>query len=412
MTNLSTFTIRFYVQKGKPKPDGRVPVFCRITVNRDACAFSLKTHIAPERWSSEEGRALGFSKEDKEMNRLLDDYRALMKSSYNDLLFRGEVVTAEKVKRMALGMDDTKYLLLELCDKFIEDYSQLVGTGEVTRTTYQRYVLTRERLSEFILNKYRMSDIPVADINHSFIKGFDLHNRTEHTAANNTAVRFIKHFRTMFNLARNNGWVSTDPFATYKVQMEKVNRGYLTQEEVNAIITKEFTNRRLDVVKDMFLFSVFTGLAYIDVRELTLENILFKDDGTVWIDTTRHKTNNVVQVQLLDIPRMIIEKYRDKGKKGRLLPIPCNQKVNDYLKEIAAICNIEKNLSYHLARHTFATTITLENGVPIETVSKMLGHSSIKTTQIYARITQRKIGQDMNNLAKVLQGKVSQAAIV
>jgi site-specific recombinase XerD len=401
-TKNSTFSIRFIAQKGKCNAEGKAPILARIIINGEKVHFSTKFRIDPDRWDSVQGRTLHFTKEEKNIDAMLDDYRALVISRYNEMMFTGAVVTASTLKMSVLNLDEKSCKLLELCDRFIEDYYKLVLSKSVTQCTYQRYVLTRNRLAEFMQVKYGVDDLPLADINHSFIKGFDLHNRNQHAAANNTAARFVKHFRTMYNLALHNGWARTDPFANYKIHFEKVNRGFLTQDEIDRITSREFTNKRLEVVRDMFLFSVYTGLAYIDVRELTRTNLQHRADGTTWIVTARQKTNNPVSVMLLDIPRAIMERYGGLGKKGRLLPIPSNQKVNDYLKEIATLCGIEKNLSYHLARHTFATTITLANGVPIETVSKILGHTSIKTTQIYARITDTKIGHDMGVLAAKL----------
>lgn len=402
MKTTSTFRIIFIVQKGKPRPDGRVPVLARITLNGEMAHITTSVDVDVERWLPKEGRTIGGTRVEKDANSTLDDYRALIKQKYNELLMRGEVVTANRIKQAVTSLDEKRYQLLDICDQFIEDYNKLVITKSVTKCTYQRYVLTRERLAEFIRAKHRVGDISVSDVNHSFIKGFDLWNRTEHGSANNTAARFVKHFRTMYNLAMNNGWVRTDPFANYKIQLEKVNRGYLTQEEIDRLIIKEFKNARLEVVKDMFLFSVYTGLAYIDVRQLTENNVEDREDGSIWIVTTRQKTNNPVTVPLLTIPAQIVNKYKGQTKDGRLLPIPSNQKTNDYLKEIAAVCGIDKTLTFHLARHTFATTITLENGVPIETVSKMLGHNSLKTTQIYARTTVSKISADMGVLAQKL----------
>ncbi len=411
MNTKSTFRVLFLTQKGKPRPDGRVPVVARITFNGQMAHFTTSVDVDPDTWLPKDGRTVGVTKTDKEANSSLEDYRVLIRQKYNDLLMAGEIITAARIKQAVTSLDEKCYNLLEICQEFIDDYYKLMATGSVTQCTYQRYVLTRERLKEFIKMKYRASDLSISQVNHSFIKGFDLHNRTEHAAANNTAARFVKHFRTMFNLALNNGWVRTDPFASYKIQLEKVNRGYLTQEELDAMIGREFSNTRLAVIRDMFLFSVYTGLAYVDVRQLTRENIEYREDGSVWLTTARQKTNNPVRLPLLTIPAQIIERYKGTAKGGRLLPIPSNQKVNDYLKEIATLCGIEKNLSYHLARHTFATTITLENGVPIETVSKMLGHNSIKTTQIYARITASKIGHDMGVLAAKLNAQPAAIAV-
>ena len=167
---------------------------------------------------------------------------------------------------------------------------------------------------------------------------------------------------------------------------------------------KEFATKRLDLIRDIFVFACYTGFAYVDVARLNKDMIEMWPDGNLWIKTYRQKTKVPVNIRLLDIPKMIIDKYEGQAKGDKLLPVPSNQKVNDYLKEIAAVCGIDKNISFHLARHTFATTITLSNGVPIESVSKMLGHTNIKTTQIYARITDQKVNKDMEMLAEKLNG--------
>lgn len=199
--------------------------------------------------------------------------------------------------------------------------------------------------------------------------------------------------------AKNNGWIFNDPFANYRIRLKKVDRGYLTEEELQRILQKKMPCTRLEQVRDVFIFSCFTGLAYIDVRNLTKENIRTSFDGKLWIMTHRHKTQTSVNVPLLKVPQLLLEKYEGMLPDGRLLPVLSNQKLNSYLKEIADLCGIEKNITFHLARHTFATTMTLAKGVPIETVSKMLGHTNIVTTQIYARITNDKIGRDMQALA-------------
>ena len=203
--------------------------------------------------------------------------------------------------------------------------------------------------------------------------------------------------------AKNNGWIFHDPFTNYRIRLKKVDRGYLTEEELQRILQKKMQCGRLEQVRDIFIFSCFTGLAYIDVQNLTKENIRTSFDGKLWIMTHRHKTQTPVNVPLLKVPQMLLKKYEGTLPDGRLLPVLSNQKLNSYLKEIADLCGIEKNITFHLARHTFATTMTLAKGVPIETVSKMLGHTNIVTTQIYARITNDKIGRDMQLLAGQLE---------
>ncbi len=217
-------------------------------------------------------------------------------------------------------------------------------------------------------------------------------------------------FRMIIIKAKNNGWIFADPFINYKIHLKRVDRGYLTETEIKKILKKQFTCKRLEQVRDIFIFSCFTGLAYIDVRNLTKDNIQTSFDGKLWIMTARQKTDTTVTVPLLKVPQAILKKYEGTQADGRLLPVLSNQKLNSYLKEIADLCGITKTITFHLARHTFATTMTLAKGVPIETVSKMLGHTNITTTQIYARITNDKIGRDMQALSGKL-GEIEKIAL-
>lgn len=215
----------------------------------------------------------------------------------------------------------------------------------------------------------------------------------------------MQRFRTVFNFIINTGYdMKVDPFANFRFHTQKVNREILSKDEIDKIYLKKFSTERLDQVRDIFIFQCYTGLAYIDVYNLTEEEVRLAYGEQFWIMTEREKTKEPVNVPLLDIPLAILEKYKDKRDEnnGRLLPVSTNQKMNEYLKKIAAICGIKKNLSTHVARHTFATTIALANGVPLESVSKMLGHRSIKTTQIYAKILDKKVSEDMENLARRL----------
>jgi len=215
-------------------------------------------------------------------------------------------------------------------------------------------------------------------------------------------MKFVQRFRTVVNFAKNTGLVTADPFGNYKVRFEQTDRDYLTMEEITTIYNKKFASKRLEQVRDLFIFSCYTALSYIDVCELTKDNIRISFDGNLWIMTKRHKTNVTSNVRLLEIPKAILEKYKDKLPNGMILPIISNQKVNNYLKEIASICGINKNLTFHVARHSCATSVLISNGVPIETVSKILGHTNIRTTQIYARITDVKVSNDMEMLAQKL----------
>jgi site-specific recombinase XerD len=252
--------------------------------------------------------------------------------------------------------------------------------------------------------KYNITDISLKEIKNMFLCDFEIYLMTTVGCNSNTTAKFMQFLKRIIIIARNNGLITSDPFANYKIHMTKVDRGYLTQEDIEKLLKKQFTIKRLELVRDIFVFSCFTGLAYIDVKNLTDKEIRTSFDGKLWIMTKRQKTNVQSNILLLDVPKMILEKYKGKAADNRLLPILSNQKMNAYLKEIGDVCEIEKEITFHLARHTFATTITLARGVPIETVSKMLGHTNITTTQIYARITDSKISTDMQALAIKLEG--------
>lgn len=242
---------------------------------------------------------------------------------------------------------------------------------------------------------YKVNDMPLQDINKQFLDKLYLWLRSDCQLCNNTAVKFLHRFSSIFRMARDNGWVTGDPFNQLSLHLDKVDRGYLTRQEIVRIQTKVFESQRLERVRDIFLFSCYTGLSYIDIRNLTEDHIKERGDGTVWILFKRQKTKVPFTVRLFDVPLQILSKYSGYRTGKHLLPVPTNQKCNEYLKEIASVCGIDKTTTFHMARHTFATTITLENGVPIETVSKMLGHTNVRTTQIYARITDQKITSDM-----------------
>lgn len=399
----STFKVLFYVKRNAVRRNGYMPIIARITVDGKIAQFSTKLEVNPEIWSVQLGRASGLSRESKQINALLDEIKASIHKIYHEMQRRDSVVTAEKIKNEFLGISERHDTLLDLFRKHNEDVKQLIGVTK-SAATYQKYEVTRKHLQTFIETKYKVSDISLLDVNHMFITDFEVYLLTAGKCSKNTTAKFMQFFKRIILIARNNGLIVNDPFANYKIRIQKVDRGYLTEEEVTKILKKKFTSERLEHVRDIFVFSCFTGLAYIDVKNLTQANVRTSFDGNLWIMTKRQKTNVEVNVPLLKIPQMIIEKYKGKLAKEMLLPVLSNQKTNSYLKEIGDLCGIGKNLTFHLARHTFATTTTLAKGIPIETVSKMLGHTNIETTQIYARITNSKISKDMESLAGKFTG--------
>ena len=398
----SSFSIIFVTQNGKPKADGRVPILARITVNGEMCHFSTRQTILPDRWVAKDYRTMGRSPEEKQINEVLNEFKSTIKRKYESWISKGEVVTASKIKNSIMSLDENSKQLIELCDLFIADYEKLTASRGYGQESLFRYQLTRTRLQEFLKDEYKANDIPLADINKRMLDKLYLWLITEKKLANNTATKFIHRCSSIYRVAYDNGWVKANPFKSVKLHLDKVDRGYLTQQELARMMQKEFATKRLELVRDIFAFSCYTGFAYIDVTRLTKDMLEERGDGTIWVCTHRQKTKVPVNIRLLDIPKMIIDKYAGQAKGDKLLPVPSNQKMTDYLKEIAAICGIDKPISYHVARHTFATQICLSNGVPMESVSKMLGHTNIKTTQLYARITDQKVSHDMEILAQKL----------
>lgn len=393
----STFNILFYVKRNAVKANGKMPIMGRITVNGEAVQFGAKTEVNPKIWDTKSGKAVGKTQEVIELNGILESIRATMTKIYRELQERETTVTPERIKNIFFGVEIKQQMLLELFKKHNEDVEKLIGISK-SRATYQKYEVTRKHLTNFIKEKYSRSDVGLKEIDYLFITDFEVYLQTIGACSHNTTAKFMQFFKRIVIIAKNNGWIKTDPFANYKIRIKKVDRGYLSQEEVEAIMTKKFPTKRLEQIRDIFVFSCFCGLAYIDVKKLRKENIRTSFDGNLWIIGKREKTDVSFSIPLLDIPKKILEKYENAFPDNRILPVPSNQKMNAYLKEIGTLCEIDKDISFHLARHTFAT-LTLSKGVSIESVSKMLGHTNIRTTQIYAKITDAKIGHDMNAFA-------------
>ncbi len=403
----ATFSITFIIQKGKCKADGTAPILARLIVNQEMIHFSTTKSILPERWDSKNHRTLGRTSEEKTINQALEELKGAIHRHFFDLQSAGETISANKIKSLLFSIDEKKHISIgKLFDLFITDYEKLVLTQDYGKESFFRYKVCRDRVLSFIEKEYKTKDLPLNDINKRFLDKLYLYLRSETKVNNNTAVKFMHRFSSVFKMARDNGWVQGDPFKLQHLHLDKVDRGYLTQPELETVMNKEFDSLRLEQLRDVFVFCCFTGLPYIDAKNLNETQLKMWADGNLWITLPRQKTKVPVNVKLLPVALDILAKYKDgvKDRKGRLLPVFSNQKCNEYLKEIAALCGIKKEITFHVARHTFATTVTLENGVPIESVSKMLGHTNVRTTQIYARITDTKVSNDMEALKAKIGG--------
>lgn len=402
----STFRILFYVKRDKQKLDGTLPIMCRITINGEAARFFTKVNVNPEIWDSKAHIVIGRSREANEINTFLNDIRTSIHNVYHELLVHENTVSAEKVKNTFFGHGVEQRTLLEVIRIYNDDIKKLIGISK-SKLTYNRYELIRVRVSKFINEYYNVSDIPLKDFNYEFIHNFHIHLMITYDMGQNTVGKFLQRFHSIITMAKNNGWIQVDPFANFKIKFKKTDRGYLTQQEIYAIREKKFSTKRLERVRDIFIFSCFTGLSYIDVKNLRKSNIRTFLDEKLWIMSKRQKSDVTFNIPLLDIPKQILDKYDGTLPGDKVLPIMSNQKMNEYLKEIGDLCGINKDLTFHLARHTFAT-FTLTKGVPIESVSKMLGHTSIQTTQIYARILDDKVCDDMASFEKKLESRQHQ----
>lgn len=399
----NTFKIMFYIRGNQINKDGTSSIICRIAVDGEYERISTKLSIEPDLWNVKAQKAIGRGAKINEFNGHLEDMRIILKDHYYDIQKRHGYVTAEMVRNAYMGITAKEESLVPLYKEHLEETKKLVGLSKA-HPTYQKYERMYRRVLEFMKKKYNITDIPLREIKQTFITDLEFFLRTEYKYKQNTIYKCMKFFRQVINKAIRSGMITVDPFIGYRILCERVDRGYLTDDELKRMIAKKFDTPRLEQVRDIFIFACFTGLAYIDLANLTGENIQKMFDGRLWIVTHRQKTNTKVTVPLLAPALAIIKKYQGQVKDGKVLPIISNQKLNGYLKEIADVCNIHKNVTFHMARHTFATTMTLGKGVPMESVSKMLGHTNIQTTQIYARITADKISKDMDSLAKSLEG--------
>ena len=399
----STFKVLFYLKRNAIRKDGKMPIVTRVTVDGIIAQFNTKLEIQPNYWSVKTGKVIGHPSDSKQHNAQLEEIKASLHGIYHELQRKDNYVTAEKVKNEFLGISENHETLLSLYQKHNEDVKKLIGVSK-SAGTYQKYEVTRKHLQKFMQIKYQITDISLKEIKNLFVCDFEIYLLTTAACNTNTTAKFMQFFKRIILIARNNGLISTDPFANFKIRLVNVDRGYLTQEDVEKILKKEFVIKRLELVRDIFIFSCLNVLSYIDVKNLTNKEIRTSFDNNLWIMTKRQKTKVDSNILLLDVPKMIIEKYKGMSVNDQVLPILSNKKMNAYLKEVGDLCEVDKELTFHLARHTFATTITLAKGVPIETVSKMLGHTNIRTTQIYARITDSKISNDMQALAGKLQG--------
>ena len=396
---MSNVTMLIYL-KSRKNSKNENPIFLRLTVNGKRKEVSMNRSIDSNKFDKNKQRGKGRSSEIKILNEFLNTETSKIYQLRQEIIYSGETITVENLMNKYTGIEEKQRTLIEIFINENKRNKKLISAG-----TYKKYVSLFNHVKNYIQFQYKITDINIKKLDYEFIINFDYYLRTEKNINNNTTVKYVTTLRKIVKTALDKDWISKDPFQKYKVSKEKVEREFLTKHEIDKIVNKNLHFDRLDKVRDIFVFCIYTGLAYIDVKLLSKNDIVIGIDSGKWIKINRKKTNTVSNIPILPVAQNIIDKYKNNPEvlnSDKLLPVLSNQKMNAYLKEIGDICGINKKLNMHLARHSFATTITLSNGVPIETVSKMLGHSSLGITQHYAKVLNPKISSDMARLKNKL----------
>lgn len=405
-----TFGVHFVLRKNKIN-NNLAPIYVRITVDSIRSELSIKRRIQVSNWNTGKGLAKPTSPENKQLNSYLEHIRRMIVEAYQDLAISKQIITAETIKNKYLGVEEPDMTLCKLIEFHNTNSKEILRWG-----TLKNYFATQKYIQLFLKENYHVSDIHLSELRYKFLMEFEhflrIYSPTDHDApmGNNTVMKHIERLKKMIKMAIRYEWLEKDPFAAFKQKFYRVERGFLTEEELSILETIKFENPRLQYAKDLFVFACYTGLTYIDVMSLTPDNLQPGIDKQLWLITSRIKTDTPVKIPILPVAMNLIEKYLDDPRaqfKNKLFPNICNQALNRNLKEVAESCKIKKNLTFHLARHTFATTVTLTNGVPIESVSQMLGHTKISTTQIYAKVVEKKLSEDMDKLKRKLAKKKS-----
>jgi len=399
------FKILFFLKKGKGSNQKSLAIYVRVTINGERVEWTCQRTCDPARWNQQTGRVMGNKDETKSLNQYLDAIQANIFQVQREYTLRNEPITAGLVRAKILHKtDEKKYSLIEVYQYHNDQFEKLVGS-EFSYGTYKKFKSALKSLKSFLEWKFKKHDVYLADVNHRFITDYEFYLKSVQKLQHNSAMVNVKKLKKIIRQCVANDCLDKDPFKSYKITTKETHRNFLMKEELETLLGRNISVQRLDQVRDIFLFSCYTGLSYTDVMTLTRNNISIGIDGEQWIFTTRTKTDTALRIPLLPVAKKIIDKYSNQPEiisSDRLLPKLTNQRLNSYLKEISDICEFKKMLTFHCARHTFATTVTLTNGVPIETVGKMLGHKSLRTTQIYAKILDNKVSSDMQALKQKL----------
>ncbi|HJC17254.1 MAG TPA: site-specific integrase [Candidatus Alistipes stercorigallinarum] len=398
----TTFGLLFYIRRDKTNKRGEAPVFMRLTINGERADASIKRFIEPHAWNSAKGKANEKSRGGKDLNLYLDAISANILRIQRDLELDKKEVSAQIILNRYLGKEQSdRHTLMEVFRAHNEKCRALSGIS-LAPATVIRYETTLRLTEEFLQKNYKKEDCYLDEVTNQFIEDFEFFLKTVRRCCHNTTTKYLLNFKKIIRIALAKGWMKKDPFAQVHFHFEPVEREFLEKQELKAMLNKEITITRLAQVRDIFCFCCLTGLAFTDVQQLRPEHLVADIHGKIWIRKARQKTKNMCNIPLLDEAQKIIDRYRDHPycqTHGVLLPVCSNQKMNSYLKELADICGIRKNLSTHCARHTFAT-LTLASGATIDNVAKMLGHANVNMTRRYAKVLDSSIMRDMEVVAE------------
>ncbi|MFZ6012714.1 MAG: site-specific integrase [Bacteroidota bacterium] len=396
-----TISVTFSTRKDRATEDGLLPVFMKITIAGKRLVMMTKIFVKPNEWSNQNAKLKTNTEEARRVNKMLDAFKLRAFDYQRELMNEGKEVTLASMKAKWYGLSLEKArMLMEVFKEHNEQMKALINR-EFSPLTFERYETSFRHTQEFMKWKYQIEDIDIKQLNYEFISNYECWLKSVRKCDHNTSVKYLSNFKKIVHICIKHGWLDKDPFVGFKMTKREVERPFLVEEELSRIISEDFKMPRLRQVRDIFIFCCYTGLAYADVKKLTREEITTGIDGEKRIWTSRQKTETTTRVPLLPRALEILDRYKDDPQcvnQGRLLPVLSNQKMNSYLKEIADACEIKKKMTFHTARHTFATTVTLANDVPMETVSKLLGHRNLKTTQHYGKILDLKVSQDMGML--------------
>lgn len=403
----TSFGLLFFLKQTKNANDDLRFIYLKITVDGKSVELSTKRKCEQPKWNSHSGRATGTKESTRELNQYLDTLERMVYNSKRTLVDANKQVSAQAIKDVMNGKTEKERMILEVFQHHNDQMKALEGI-DYAAGTIGRYDISMQHTKDFIKWMYKTDDKPIKELDYEFISQYAFWLKTVRKCNHNSTMKYLANFKKVVLICVKNRWLPADPFANFKLTKKEVEKIALTELELKRVIERKFETERLDLVRDIFVFSCYTGLAYADVKNLKRSDIKDGVDGKEWIFINRQKTNSASHLPLLAQAKRILSKYREHSRcadSGYALPVLTNQKMNSYLKEIADSCKVNAELTFHIARHTFATTVTLNNGVSMEAVSKMLGHSSIRQTQHYAKMQNYKVSQDMLLLEDTLTAK-------